>query len=345
MDARMDDEARRDGWLAKRRTLITATDAAKVLGFSPWGAQIDVWLDKRGEAPEREENAAMRRGKRRERLVLEAYADDEQTEIAFADPFHVLTNPRVPHLGATLDAHRLDDGRSVEAKTARWPGVEWGPHDTDIMPMHYATQLYVQMIVTATEVADLPVEFYGEEYRRYRLHRDPVTSEKIVDMLGEFWADYIATGKVPPIDGSKGYAAFLQRRFAKHTEAVVHSNAAVDRVATTLALVRGQIAALTAQKIEAENTIKAAIADAKKIEGPNWQASWSKAKDGVKIDWEAVAYDVAGELALSRAAHAQQQITPDGVVRERVEKFSTPKPGVRRFLFKSEEDTSGEADA
>lgn len=340
MDARMDDEARRESWLARRRTLITATDAAKVLGFSPWGAPVDVFLQKRGEAPDQEETAAMRRGKRRERLVLEAYADDEQAELAFADPFHVLTNPAFPHLGATLDAQRLDDARSVEAKTCRWPGPEWGPHDSDVMPMHYATQLYVQMIVTATDVADLPVEFYGEEYRRYRLHRDPVTSEKIVEMLGEFWANHIATGKVPPIDGSRGYQAYLQRQFAKHTEAVVLSNAAVDRVATTLAFVRGQIAKLNLQKAEAENTIKAAIADAKKIEGPNWQASWSKTKDGVKVDWEAIAYDVAGEVALSRAAHDQQSVTPDGVIRERLDKFSKPKPGTRRFLFKSEEDTS-----
>lgn len=340
MDARSEDEGRREGWLAKRRTLITATDAAKVLGFSPWGSPIDVFLAKRGELPEQEETAAMRRGKRRERLVLEAYADDEQAELAFADPFHVLTNPRVPHLGATLDAQRLDDGRSVEAKTARWPGAEWGPHDTDILPMHYATQLYVQMIVTATDVADLPVEFYGEEYRRYRLHRDPVTSETIIEMLGEFYANHIQGGKVPPIDGSKSYAAYLQRRFAKHTEAVVQSNAAVDRVATTLAHIRGQLAALNLQKVEAENTIKAAIADAKKIEGPNWHASWNATKDGVKVDWEAIAYDVAGELALSRAAHDQQSVTPDGVIRERLDKFSKPKPGTRRFLFTSEEDTS-----
>lgn len=332
---------RRAHWLAKRRSLITATDAAKVLGFSPWGAPIDVYLDKIGEAPEFRETAATRRGKRRERLVLEAYADDEGRELAYADPFAVLTNPTFAHLGATLDAQRVDDGRSVEAKTCRWPGAEWGPHDTDVMPTYYATQLYVQMIVTGTDVADLPVEFYGEEYRRYRLHRDPVTSEKIVEMLGTFWAEHVARRVAPPIDGSAGYASYLQRMFAKHTEAVVKSSAEIDRVATSLAFVRGQIDKLETQKAEAENVIKGVIgaAEAKKILGPNWSATWTKSKDGVKIDWEAVAYDLAEQHAAVMVERGGNPliVTPAKFVTEAIPAHSTPRPGVRSFRFTSEE--------
>ena len=41
----------REQWLATRKTGIPASDAAAILGLSPWKSPLDVWLEKTGRAP------------------------------------------------------------------------------------------------------------------------------------------------------------------------------------------------------------------------------------------------------------------------------------------------------
>ena len=40
----------RTEWLLERKKGIGGSDAAKILGLSPWGTALDVWADKVGES-------------------------------------------------------------------------------------------------------------------------------------------------------------------------------------------------------------------------------------------------------------------------------------------------------
>ncbi|MDP3766551.1 MAG: YqaJ viral recombinase family protein, partial [Dehalococcoidia bacterium] len=65
----MDDAA----WLAARRAGIGGTDAAAILGLSPFRTPLDVYLDKTGAAQdERTETQPMRWGKALEPVIAEA---------------------------------------------------------------------------------------------------------------------------------------------------------------------------------------------------------------------------------------------------------------------------------
>jgi len=44
--------ADRDRWLAVRREGITATDAATIMGASPWDSPFALWHRKKGNLPE-----------------------------------------------------------------------------------------------------------------------------------------------------------------------------------------------------------------------------------------------------------------------------------------------------
>ena len=163
-------EARKAAWLAERRTCITATDVAKILGFSKFGGPIDVYLDKIGELPELDQSAApLAWGRRMEPIILQAY-HEECAPLLIEPPYTLRRSVVEPLIGATLDACRVRplerfdsiftnsndlDGRPGDAKNVRHQTAEWGDDGTDRIPLYYATQLVVQMFVVAAARADL----------------------------------------------------------------------------------------------------------------------------------------------------------------------------------------------
>ena len=105
---------RRAIWLEDRKTAVTGTDVAAILGLSRFSSPIQVYLDKKGLATVTE-NEAMRWGKRLERPILEAYAEAQQVGITFADSYTLHRVPGFPLLGASLDAVRIQDNAPVDA--------------------------------------------------------------------------------------------------------------------------------------------------------------------------------------------------------------------------------------
>lgn len=358
---------RRSLWLASRRQLITATDAAKILGKSPYGSAIDVYAEKVGIGEEKAPNRDMLRGKKRERLVLETYAEEEGVGLVFWDPFEVIAHPSLP-IGCTLDAVRQDDYRPVEAKSIRYKTPEWGQHGTDACPLHFATQMAIQLAVLnghraakgepLIECADLPVEFTGQDYECFRLHWDAETEAELIHLLLDFKARYIDKRVPPPVDGSEGYATFLKHAFPKHTDRVivivdeqarlhgrnvtsdegaallVDERMALENVQTAageLERVRALIDASNFRKSEYESTIKRFMADAGQIIGTGWEATWRTNKPGTKTDWEAVAHELLDHWVEDRGGNLQRDFD------EVVEKRTTPTKPARPFVFKTED--------
>jgi putative phage-type endonuclease len=60
-------------WLAARRSLITATDIAVLMGDSPWKSEADLADEKRGLAPDQEPTLRMRTGLAMEPLIAAEY--------------------------------------------------------------------------------------------------------------------------------------------------------------------------------------------------------------------------------------------------------------------------------
>ena len=52
----------REEWLAWRRTGIGGSDAAAVIGLNPFRSRIEVYADKMGMMPEKEDTESMRLG-------------------------------------------------------------------------------------------------------------------------------------------------------------------------------------------------------------------------------------------------------------------------------------------
>ena len=144
----------RASWLARRRELVTASDAAAILGEDQRRGPLAVYAEKLGA--ETEETLPMRRGKRMEAVIAAEY--EEQTGRAVKAPgeFTIFVHPDVPWLGATPDRLVSDEALwlPLEIKLAIGSGRDW----RDEPPISYLFQLQVQiacMVVPRGSLAGL----------------------------------------------------------------------------------------------------------------------------------------------------------------------------------------------
>ncbi|HEX7828664.1 MAG TPA: YqaJ viral recombinase family protein [Thermoanaerobaculia bacterium] len=322
----VDASYRKKQWLEARRKVITGTDLAELFGVGRHGP-MKVWLDKTGRAPlESIDNDAMRFGRRFERPILEEYADRQSTPLTFADPFAVVTNEGMcPRLGVTLDARRCDNGWPVDAKNIgfRKPG-EWGEDGSDIVPLNYALQMTAQRMVLGADMGHLAVLFNRYEFCVYPVARDPDVEERVIERIMTFWEKNVQADTPPTIDGTESYSRYIISKYAtQRSKAFLPSTPALQTLAGNLHATVGQIDELEATADAMRNTMKEVIGEQGGIEGPNWRATWTQAKESTKVDWEAVARNVA------------QGIGDEGkaVLDRQVQAHTTTKPGSRRFTF------------
>ena len=282
-----EDQARKEAWLAERRTCITGTDVACILGLSKFGGPMSVWFDKKGTL-ERQDNAAMMAGRLFERPILEAYSEINQVPIAFADHWTLHKVPGFDLLGASLDARWTSgDLRPVDAKNIRKRSADYGEDGSDVIPIYYQTQLAVQMMACETPYADLAVCFGGQDFVRFTTERDLDVEAAIKDKVESWWTKYIIGNEMPEADASDSCSDYIREKFRKAETGLVK-----EPTEELLEWINVRKEAAEAEKeaekakTEAENKIKLFLGDAESVPGV---LTWKNNKDSVKTDWEMVA--------------------------------------------------------
>lgn len=175
--------AQREQWLAERRLGIGGSDVAPILGLSPWATPLDVYLDKIGEAPEREDTPAMAWGRAMEPLLRQAY--EAQTGRRVLVPAESFVHPEHAFMRANVDGE-IDDAIGFEGKTAR-TGEGWGEPGTDEVPDAYGLQVQHYMIVRGWVQVDIAVLIGGSDFRIYTVEADPQVQRDLIDLEREFW--------------------------------------------------------------------------------------------------------------------------------------------------------------
>ncbi len=128
-------------WHEARRNRIGASDAAAIMGVSPWTTPYQLWRRKLGLIPEQEENGAMRRGKE-----LEVKAREICCELLDCELFPLTIVPEDdPWMICSYDGINLDKRIAVEIKC---PGkVDHGKAESGEIPEKYRPQLKHQLYV------------------------------------------------------------------------------------------------------------------------------------------------------------------------------------------------------
>lgn len=264
-------------FMRNRASGLGGTDAAAALGVSRWKSPLDVYLDKRGEAPPVEDNAAMYWGRTLEPIVREEYERQTGSAVVLQDFARSVEHPfMVGH----LDGRRADDGRVVEIKTAR-SADNWGEPGSADIPADYIAQTHHYMLLTGARRADVAVLIAGSDFRVYTIPFDAELGAMIVDAERELW-DRIVRSE-PPEPRTLRDVANLYRH-SQRVDCV--APAAVYEAWQRLIALRDDARRIDADAEALEVAIKTCMADADTLLGPDGKvlATWKQRAGSTRLD-------------------------------------------------------------
>lgn len=215
------DEDQWDAWLAARKTIITASDMAAILGEDPHRTAMDVYLDKIN--PPRDEVVAIDDprfwGRVLEQPILRAVARYRGWK--YREGGALLRSRKYPVLGATLDAE-VDTGDGVwvdlEGKTTRLPSG-WD-EETGQLPSRVLVQVQVQLLVTGAELAIVFALLQGCRPVQIPIRPNAAFHEVLAERAEEFLA-LVKAGHPPLPDGSMRARRALERLYPHEDGTIV----------------------------------------------------------------------------------------------------------------------------
>ncbi len=251
----------RAAWLAKRRTGIGGSDAAAVLGVSPWKSRFALWSEKTGLADDNvEETEAMEWGKRLEGPIGEKYAEVTGRQVARAEQA-VRVHPFQPYMLGTVDFDVVDKDRGPGILEVKTLGLHRADEWCDEPPVHYAVQLQHYMAITGATWGSFAALIGGQKFVWCDVERNVGFIEALEAECESFWKS-VETGNAPPIDGSESTSAALKRLYPKDAGHSVQLPDEAQAWWEESQRCKDEIKALESVKREADNKIRAAIGDA-----------------------------------------------------------------------------------
>ena len=166
--------ANREEWLEARKAQgIGASEAAAIVGLSPWMSKNELWYIKTGRRAQKDlsGNDAVERGIRMEsaiRTVFQARHPEFQVE---HHAYDILYQTERPWLFATLDGEITESFADssvkkypLEIKTSTPRGkADWDKWSDGKIPDNYYIQILHQMLATGWDGAYLTAFLYGKE--------------------------------------------------------------------------------------------------------------------------------------------------------------------------------------
>ena len=194
-----------DAWRQARQNGIGASDAAAVMGISPWKTEAQLWDEKANGKTLDFHNADTVRGHRSESHILELYGIETGRKIFSGERIMLMSN-HIPFMSCTLDGIDFTDENNpivIEVKSVKFSHGEWSDEK---IPDYYFTQLLHQLAVTGWNEAILLVRFTRNEgwesasERMYHVKRDDVQDQidKLVRKESKFWNEYVVNKRRPP---------------------------------------------------------------------------------------------------------------------------------------------------
>lgn len=231
-------------WLAWRKQGIGSSDAAAIMGVSPWKTQLDCYEDKISPEINEESSYIMNKGNQMEPKIR-AYFELTQAR-SFSPKLVVMA--QFPQIRASLDGA---DESGEEIAEIKLVGLE--DHEgakKGIIPEKYYPQVQHQLMVTGAKLCHYisyrdsagDFSFHAENLHRISISSNPDYQGKLLAAELQFWES--VTKKKPPIPSDRDYKQL--RGFAKQANLWKRLKLKMDALETELEEAREAL--LTAAK-------------------------------------------------------------------------------------------------
>jgi predicted phage-related endonuclease len=294
----------------RTRKGIFATDAAAILGVAPesWPTAVDVYLRNVAGKPSEELDPELADyGLTVQPFVLRSLERRIGRQVIPNAATYL--SHELPWLGASPDGFVPDENAGVEGKAITFTRAEWGEPGTAQIPLHYAVQVAVGMMVTQLRKWYVPVAF-GCQVELYLVEWDAPLFDQIRTQLDAFRREHILA-EVPPTPRTLAEARVRwPRDTGKTIEATPHI---LERI-MALREARELLKQAEAAKESVELEVKSFMGDYAAIEGDDGKQliTWKLSAPAEKIDSK-------------RLRNEEPEI---------FERFKIVQPGSRRFLVK-----------
>lgn len=169
-------------WHALRKTKVTATDAAPILGVAYRKTVLEAYNDKLSSAVSTYDNEDMKRGRDLEKQALAKFEDIT----SYLMTSKVVLHPTIDYMMASLDGMELSGKAIVEIKCPRPEGKSHEMAMSGEIPSYYVPQLMHQM-----ECSGLKKAYYFSytltSYKILELHYDEKYIQNLLKEEAEFW--------------------------------------------------------------------------------------------------------------------------------------------------------------
>ena len=203
-----------DEWLAARTSCIGGSDAACIVGLNPWKSNVELWLEKTGQATPDDiskKDVAVY-GTKAEKPLRDLFKLDYPCYKVEYKPNNIWTNDMLPWAHASLDGWLTDKGTGqkgiLEIKTTNVMSSRQKEKWSDQIPDNYFCQILHYLAVTGFDFAILKAQLKWDiegavycQTRHYKINRDEVKAD--IDYLMEaekkFAYENIAKRKKPAL--------------------------------------------------------------------------------------------------------------------------------------------------
>ena len=206
-------------WLKARLAGIGGSEAAAVIGQSPWCSNTELWKRKTGrtQAPDISNNEAVQYGHDAEGLIRGLFALDyaKQYKTEYLGAYDMVFHPEHRFIFATLDGRltEIETGRKgiLEIKTTSilrsMQKEKWWHDGQPCIPQQYYIQVLHQLLATGFDFAVLHAQLkyeYGDDIRSERrtYHIERTEHQESLDYLLDeeikFWG-YVERDEMPPM--------------------------------------------------------------------------------------------------------------------------------------------------
>jgi len=264
----------RKEWLALRQKGIGGSDIGAIAGLSPYRSALDVFLEKMGEAEEREETDAMLYGTLVEPVVAE-FARRKNPQWQIESYQSLIVHPQHPWAIGNIDRLVTDPARGqgiMEIKTGNiFRLSDW---DNEDAPSAQKAQLYWYQGISGASWGVMAGLIGGANYRQFIVEFDAEIFGYLLQIGEEFW-HHVETQTPPPLDGgaaSTKLANALWRQSRPGVSIALPSEAAA--LIAQFRAAKTEVAEATARKDAAENRLKQLLGDAESGEYPGYRVTW-----------------------------------------------------------------------
>jgi putative phage-type endonuclease len=190
---------------------LGGSDMAAILGIDRFRSALDVYLEKIGEAPAREETEAMFWGTELEDNIARRWADRNGLKVRRKNV--AVVHPDHPWMRGHIDRMVVGKREGVEIKLSSADG--WGDEDTDQIPHYYLPQVHHYLTacpgVERWHVVPLLWSFGPPKLAHYLVERDDEMSGILIEAGERFLKDHVEA-RVAPDPETNEQAGMLWRK-------------------------------------------------------------------------------------------------------------------------------------